>query len=311
MAKAIRIATRKSPLALEQAQQIARWLQTHDSQLAVSFLHIQTSGDMFLDQSLAAVGGKGLFVKEIEDALLQGQADLAVHSLKDVPFLLPSGLCLAAFPPREDVRDTLILHPKWQDLPAAHGAEALRQLPPGARIGTTSLRRKTQVWRIRPDLRCDDLRGNIQTRLKKLEGFDAIILAAAGLNRMQISGFRRVEFSVDDMLPAPGQGMLAVEVRENDGDMLDLLKNISDLTRAAVVQCERAFLTALQANCHVPVAGYAQQVGNRLSMRGMVLRADGQQCAVAQRDGEIAEAAALGQGVAQDLVAQGAMAWLK
>lgn len=311
MVEKVRIATRKSPLALAQANQVAHLLQTHHPQVSIDFLHIQTSGDLFLEKSLASMGGKGLFVKEIEEALLQGQADIAVHSLKDVPFQLPADLSLAAFPAREDARDTLVLHPKWKALCGLPGATVLKRLPQDARIGTTSLRRKTQVWRVRADLKCEDLRGNIQTRLKKLEQFDAIILAAAGLNRMQMTDLHRVDFSIEDMLPAPGQGMLAVEIRKNNGAVRALLQPLTNVTSESVVQCERAFLTTLRASCHVPVAGHALVEKDQLIMRGMVLRSDGQQWVFSEQAAGLAQAEDLGRRVAEELIAQGAMAWLK
>lgn len=311
MNKNIRIATRKSPLALQQAHHIGQMLQRNDQTRSVEYLHIQTSGDLFLDQSLAAVGGKGLFVKEIEEALLQGQADLAVHSLKDVPFELPSGLCLAAFPKREDPRDVLLLNSKWKSLLGNGATDILNQFPKGARIGSTSLRRKAQVLRLRPDLSCEDLRGNIQTRIKKLVDFDAIILAAAGLNRMGITGLLRIDFSFEEMLPAPGQGVLAVEVCEDAKPIRQMVQSLSDPESEAVVQCERAFLTALKANCHVPVAGFAQVQGSRVVMKGMVLSPDGKQCLTSEQSAPATQAQTLGQGIAQDLIEQGALAWLK
>ncbi|MDP3558907.1 MAG: hydroxymethylbilane synthase [Legionellaceae bacterium] len=248
MKKNLKIVTRESPLAMQQTQQVIQALKNFWPNLEIEVLPIVTTGDRFLDKKLITIGGKGLFVKELEDALLQNRADLAVHSMKDVPSTLPDSLHIACICARENPFDAWVsTQYDWEKLPL------------GSIIGTSSLRRQSQLLRLRPDLIVKPLRGNIQTRLKKLEteSFDGIVLAAAGLMRMGLNQRIRQIFSTEQMLPACGQGALALECRENDTELQALLKPLHDPDTALCVQIEREINLALGGNCHVPVAIYA------------------------------------------------------
>src|SRR6185295_18921789 len=230
---------------------------------AVEIAAILTSGDRIQDRPLADAGGKGLFTKEIEEALLAGAVDLAVHSAKDMPTVLPEGLVLAACLPREDVRDAFI-SPK---------AASLATLPQGAVMGTASLRRQAMVKRLRPDLRVVALRGNVETRLKKLDGgdFDATILALAGLKRLGLADAATAILDVDAFLPAVGQGAIAIEIRADDARTRDLLAKIDHADTSVALACERAFLGVLDGSCRTPIAGHAVLHGDLISFRGMIL----------------------------------------
>jgi hydroxymethylbilane synthase len=292
----IRIGTRGSALALWQAQHVKSRLEALGH--SVTLVPIVTAGDRLLDRPLELIGGKGAFLKEIEEALLAGEVDLAVHSLKDVPTSLPPGLKLVAFLERADARDVLV---------SAHG-EHLDDLRTGAVIGTTSLRRRAQLLARRPDLAVADLRGNVDTRLRRLrEGrFDAIVLALAGLTRLDRAAEASEILDVDVLLPAPGQGVIALECRAKD---LDLAHAVAPLDHAPSARCataERAFLHALGGGCNVPLGAHAQIDGARVRLHALVARADGS--VVLRGAGEHADAVELGRAVAQDLLARGAAA---
>ncbi len=294
----VRIATRQSALALWQAHHVADALRRHHPGLVVELLPMTTQGDRILDVSLAKIGGKGLFVKELEQALLEGRADLAVHSMKDVPMAFPDGLGLAVILARENPQDALV-SPRYG---------TIDDLPHGAVVGTSSLRRQAQLRHHRPDLVLRDLRGNVNTRLARLdEGqFDAIILAAAGLIRLDLSDRIRQWIPETVMLPAVGQGAVGVECRLNDTRIRDLLAPLADPSTEARVTAERALNTHLQGGCQVPIAGFAVHQADRLWLRGRVGSVDGQHLLLAEAEGSASEATALGIRVADQLLAQGA-----
>jgi len=257
------LATRKSKLALAQSNWVKSCIQEVRPGVSVSLLEVTTKGDKILDVPLAKVGGKGLFVKEIEEAMLQGRADLAVHSLKDVPTEIPEGLEVSVFPRREDYRDAFI----------SNKYEKIEDLPEGATIGTSSLRRMAQLRKVRPDLRIESLRGNLDTRLKKLDDgqFDAIILAAAGLNRLGLSARIASLIPVDVMLPAIGQGCLGIEFRTEDRETADILSSLHHDKTALCVNSERAFLERLQGGCQVPIGALANLSDDEtLTLTGLV-----------------------------------------
>ncbi|MBI2301518.1 MAG: hydroxymethylbilane synthase [Armatimonadetes bacterium] len=297
------IATRGSRLALVQSEQIAACLRAAHPGLSVGLLTITTSGDRNQSAPLPAIGGKGLFTEELEQALLRGDADLAVHSLKDLPTELPAGLTLAAVPPRDVPLDAVVLP---VGVPA-ESDDALRLLEPGFRVGTSSLRRQAFLRHRRPDLGLEPVRGNLDTRLRKLdEGqFDALVLAAAGLRRLgwaeRISGLLAAEVSV----PAPGQGALGIEARA-DARVLDLLGVLEDPAARAAVTAERAFLAALGTGCQTPCGAYARPEGDGLVLLGAVARPDGTELMLREAAGPASDAAALGHGLAQALLAEGA-----
>jgi hydroxymethylbilane synthase len=291
------IGTRGSRLAIWQAEWIQARLHEIDPTLAVTLQRIKTSGDKIVDVSLAKIGGKGLFVKEIEEALLRGDVDLAVHSMKDVPTVLPDPLEIICIPAREDVRDALI------------SREGLRldQLPRGARIGTSSLRRQSQLLHYRSDLQIEMLRGNVETRLRKLKhgGFDAIVLAAAGLRRMGWDGEVTEYLSLDVSLPAVGQGALAIEGRRDDQFVRALLSKLDDPMTHTAVAAERALLDRLQGGCQVPIAAHATIEQNRLSLTGLVSSTDGKTLIRDAVAGAVSDARALGIRLAEQLLAAG------
>lgn len=265
--KTIRIGTRASELALWQSN----WVKTQLSKLKpdyhVELLKIKTTGDKITDVPLARVGGKGLFVKEIEEALLDGRVDLAVHSMKDMPAILPDGLCVGAVPARENTQDVLI----------SKGGLTFSQLPNASRIGSSSLRRGSQVLHARPDFSIHPLRGNLDTRIRKLddEGLDAIILAAAGLRRLGLADRITEYLSEELMLPAIAQGALCIEVREGDELISDLVSNLDHEETRVAVECERSFLARLEGGCQVPIAGKAHLAGDQISFTGLVAEVDG------------------------------------
>lgn len=262
--KKVRIATRKSPLALWQANHVAALLR--EGGVETELVELTTKGDKILDQALSKVGGKDLFVKEIEEALLDGRAEVAVHSLKDMPTELPADLVIAAFPPREDPRDALVSLQGY----------TLATLPQGARVGTSSLRRAAQLLRKRPDLSISPIRGNVQTRLKKLaeEKLDGTMLAYAGLLRLGLQHVASEILSPDDSLPAIGQGILAVETRERD---VALVAHLDDPPSRIAAVAERAYLRRLRGGCQVPIAAHAVITGDELRLRGLVASLDGKQ----------------------------------
>lgn len=292
------IATRESALAMWQAQHVQSRLVQLYPHVAVSILGMTTEGDRKLGSSLAKIGGKGLFVKELEDALTDGRADIAVHSLKDVPMHLPGGFALGAILVRADACDAFV-SPNYADL---------KMLPPGARVGTSSLRRESQLREKFPHLVIEPLRGNVQTRLRKLDegAYDAIILAAAGLQRLGLEQRITSVLTPDDMLPAVGQGALAIECRADRADVLKLLEPLHDHATAACVNAERALSRALAGSCNVPIAGHAEIDGGRLRLRGFVGAPDGTRHVRGEIAGAAADADALGRQLAAQLRAQGA-----
>lgn len=290
------VATRKSPLALWQANHVAQALR-ETAGCEVELLPLVTQGDRILDAPLARIGGKGLFVKEIEEALLEGRADLAVHSLKDVPTVLPPGLVLGAILEREDPRDALCA-PRHQRLDA---------LPQGARVGTSSLRRRAQLLARRPDLEVVEIRGNVGTRLSKLEGeVDAVILARAGLVRLGLEERITETIPAEVMLPAVGQGALAVEIREDDETTKRLLERLEHPETRDAVRAERALLARLEGGCQIPLAAHAVVEGARLRLEARVAQPDGSRLLVAEAEGEREQAEAIGVRAAEELLAQGA-----
>jgi hydroxymethylbilane synthase len=294
----LRIGTRGSQLALKQSEWVKEKMEAAHPDLCVELIRIKTTGDKILDSPLSKIGGKGLFVKEIEDALLERQVDLAVHSMKDVPAELPDGLFLAAFPEREDPADALI---------SAEG-RTLDQLPRQARIGTSSLRRGAQLLHIRPDLRLVPLRGNVDTRLRKLESgdLDAIILAAAGLKRLGLSAKITQIISLDQVLPAIGQGALGLEARRDDTETLTLLQFLNHEPTESAVRAERAFLKELEGGCQVPIAGFASLNGTNLHLRGMVAALDGTTVIADDVTGKKGQSEAIGTRLARRLLEAGA-----
>ncbi|MEB3754459.1 hydroxymethylbilane synthase [Acinetobacter sp. MD2(2019)] len=303
--KCLKIATRQSPLALWQAEHIKARLAALYPELEVELVKFVTQGDKILDTPLAKIGGKGLFVKELEHALLEGRADLAVHSMKDVPMQFPEGLTLAVICEREDPTDAFVSHQY------AH----FDDLPQGAVVGTSSLRRKCQILQARPDLVIKDLRGNVGTRLSKLdEGlYDAIILASAGLKRLKLESRIRHELDTTMSLPAVGQGALGLECRSQDQAVLELIAPLQHTETELCVRAERAFNTYLEGGCQVPIAGFATLAQGKIYMQGRVGSVDGQTLLKAQGEAmaDLDAAEALGRQLAQQLLDQGAAELLK
>ena len=294
----LRIATRKSALALWQAEHVAALLRAAHPGLAVELVPMSTRGDEILDQPLATIGGKGLFLKELEVAMLEGRADLAVHSLKDVPADLESGFTLPAILPRADAADAFVSN---------HCAE-LAALPRGARVGTSSLRRQAQLRALRPDLQLSDLRGNVGTRLAKLDAgdYDAIVLACAGLERLGLASRIVSRLAAPDWLPAPGQAAIAIEARDEQPAVLALLAALDDADTRLTVTAERAMNRALGGSCTVPVGAWCVRGEHGLHLRGLVGDAASGQLLHAEGSAPAAQAEALGRQVAQALLAQGA-----
>lgn len=294
----LKIGTRGSPLALAQAYETRRRLMAAHGlpEAAFEIVVIKTTGDRVLDRALRDVGGKGLFTKEIEDAMYAGDIDIAVHSMKDVPTVQPDGLVIAGYLPREDVRDAFI----------SPGVERLADLPEGAVVGSSSLRRRAQLANRRPDLQLVEFRGNVQTRLKKLEDGVAVatFLAMAGLNRLGMSHIARSAIEVEEMLPAVAQGAIGLERRADDARAEMLLEPILDAPTGQRLAAERAFLLVLDGSCETPIAGLAVIEGDTLWLRGEILRPDGSERITGERRAPIAEAEALGRGLADELLAQ-------
>lgn len=297
-AKTLRIATRKSPLAMWQANYVKSALEQAHPELSVELLAMSTRGDKILDTPLAKVGGKGLFVKELEVAMLEGRADIAVHSMKDVPMEFPEGLGLAIICEREDPADAFV----------SNQYAKLAELPVGATVGTSSFRRQCQLRDARPDLKIADLRGNVGTRLGKLDAgeYDAIILAAAGLKRLQLPERIRESLSFDDCLPAGGQGAVGIECRTQDIETLKLLDCLHHSDTASRVVAERAVNARLQGGCQVPIASFAELNGEELHLRALVGNLDGTQIIRSEIRGDRQQAEHLGLMVAEDLLSQGA-----
>ena len=298
----IRIATRRSPLAKWQANHVRDLLIAREPGLEVALHELMTRGDRILEVPLAEVGGKGLFVKEIEDALLSREAEIAVHSMKDLPALLAPGLVLASVPLREDPRDALC-SPKY---------ETLDKLPKGARVGTSSLRRSAQLKAIRPDLRLEVVRGNVETRLRKAsEELDAVVLAYAGLRRLGLGDRATQVFTPEQMLPAVAQGALALEARADDAATLKRLAALEDPDTRVRIEAERGFLARIEGGCQVPIAGHATLEGGQVLLRALVASLDGTRIIRAERRGPPAEARAMGVAVAEELLSRGAAEILK
>lgn len=321
--KTLTIATRKSPLAIWQAEHIRDRLLALHPELSIALLTMSTRGDKILDAPLAKVGGKGLFVKELETALLDGRADIAVHSTKDVPMQLPVGLVLAVICQREDPFDALVL-PSVQDSKLSQTITKIFDLPEGSTIGTSSLRRQCQLQQRRPDLQFKSLRGNVNSRLAKLDNgeFDAIILAAAGLTRLGLADRISFHLPVDWMLPAVAQGALSIECRDDDADTQALIRPLNDAVSALSVTAERAMNRRLNGGCQVPIAGFAQlsEAGDRLQLEGRVGAVDGSQLLIESGHIEhlltlesaqaLVKAEQLGVTIAEQLLARGAQGLL-
>ncbi|MCS3467859.1 hydroxymethylbilane synthase [Pseudomonas sp. JUb42] len=299
----IRIATRKSALALWQAEYVKARLEQAHPGLSVVLVPMVSRGDKLLDSPLSKIGGKGLFVKELETALLENQADIAVHSMKDVPMDFPEGLGLFCICEREDPRDAFV----------SNTYTSLEQLPPGSIVGTSSLRRQAQLLARRPDLKIHFLRGNVNTRLAKLDAgeYDAIILAAAGLIRLGFEDRITSAISIDDSLPAGGQGAVGIECRSGDADIRELLKPLHHQETALRVRAERAMNKHLNGGCQVPIACYAILQGEQIWLRGLVGDPAGSLLLNADAYGPQTEPEALGVQVAEALLAQGAQAILQ
>lgn len=294
----LRIATRKSPLAMWQANYVRDALLARHPELVVELVSMTTQGDKILDTPLAKVGGKGLFVKELEVGMLEGRADLAVHSMKDVPVEIPDGLEITSILPREDPRDAFI----------SNNYQSLEDLPKGARVGTSSLRRQCQLRAERKDLVIGDLRGNINTRLKKLDDgeFDAILLASAGMKRMGWQSRITEILATDTLLPAVGQGAIGIECRSGDEPVLAYVNELNDQQTAIRVRAERAYNQRLMGGCQVPIAGYAELDQGVIVLRGLVGRPDGSDMVHGVVSGRPEDAEELGQVLADDLLSRGA-----
>lgn len=297
MKKSIVIGTRGSKLALWQAEHIAGRIRERYPAIEVTLKKIVTTGDKILDVPLAKIGGKGLFTKELENAMLSGEIDLAVHSLKDMPTELPEGLMLAAITTRADACDAFV----------SLRYASLDELPQGAKVGTSSLRRRAQILKYRPDLQTVDLRGNLDTRIKKLENqeMDAIILAAAGLKRLGLEKYITQILSAKICLPAVGQGALAIETRQDDPEVLSVLEFLNDSGTIAAVTAERAYLREVQGGCQVPVGVYGQINGDQLLLEATILKIDGTREVRAQMSASCSEAEELGVKLAQQMLAAG------
>ena len=293
----IKIGTRGSALALAQSNWVAAQIIARHPGCRVELVIIKTTGDKLHDIPLAQVGGKGLFIKEIEEALLAGQVDLAVHSLKDMPAEVPDGLMLGAVPPREDHRDAFI----------SSRYKSLAGIPAGGRVGTGSLRRRVQLLHRRPDLEVVPIRGNVDTRLKKMKtlGLDALILAAAGLNRLGLAHLYQCCVSEADMLPAVSQGALGLEIRTADHDLQELLTFLNDPPTRLAVTAERAFLARLEGGCVVPVAALGRLQGDSLQLEALISDLEGQRFLREAATGPVTDAVRLGSSLADNLLAQG------
>lgn len=302
-ANILRIATRKSPLAIWQAEHIRDRLLAAHPALRIELVRMSTQGDKLLDAPLAKVGGKGLFVKELEQCLLDGSADIAVHSMKDVPVEFPEGLHLPVIGKREDPRDAFV----------SHRYARLDDLPQGAQVGTSSLRRQTQLHARRPDLRITSLRGNVNTRLKKLDNgdYDAIILAVAGLVRLGFADRITQYLEPEVSLPAIGQGAIGIECRSDDARVHELINVLHDPVTDTCVRAERAMNAGLQGGCQVPIAGYAEIHNAVLTLRGLVGRPDGSEVVRGTISGGEKDAGKLGKALAEDLLERGARAILR
>jgi hydroxymethylbilane synthase len=294
----LRIATRKSPLALWQAEHVSDRLRAAHPGLEVELVTMSTTGDRVLDSPLAKIGGKGLFVKELEQGMLAGDADIAVHSMKDVPVEFPEGLGIGAILEREDPHDAFV----------SNRFDAVAALPEAAVVGTSSLRRQCQLRAVRPDLDIRDLRGNVGTRLGKLDNgdYDAIVLACAGLKRLGLADRIALSIDADTMLPAIGQGIIGIETRLDDARVRELLAPLHDADTAVRLVAERSLNATLAGGCQAPVAGHAVLEGGELRLRGLVGWPDGSDIVRGELSGKADDAEALGRTLAEDLLARGA-----
>jgi hydroxymethylbilane synthase len=294
----LRIATRKSPLALWQAEHVATLLRGAHAGIDVQLLPMSTQGDRIQDRSLAAIGGKGLFIKELEVALAERRADIAVHSMKDVPADMPPGFVIAAFLARADPRDALL----------CRRSSALTDLPTGAKLGTSSLRRRAQILAARPDLAIEPLRGNVETRLSRLEdgALDAIVLACAGLVRLGLESRITSRLAPATMLPAVGQGAIGIECRGDDTRTRALVAALDDAATHTALAAERAFARTLGGSCQSPIAALAHIEGDRLTLQGLVAEPDGSRLLRESVSGDCARAATLGEELARRLLGSGA-----
>lgn len=296
------IATRKSPLALWQANFVKQQLETFHPSLVVELVPMVTQGDVLLESPLSKIGGKGLFVKQLEQAIMNGQADIAVHSIKDIPAVFPQGLTLSTVCQRDEMRDALI----------SNQYQHLDELPHGAVVGTSSLRRQCQLRAKYPHLQIKDLRGNVGTRLTKLDNqeYDAIILAAVGLKRLGLQNRIKQYIDTDLILPAVGQGAIGIESRADDKTLSELLAPLEDKKSRICIEAERAMNLALQGGCQVPIACLSQLENDSLTLRGLVGRIDGSEMIKAEITGHSTQAEALGRQLADNLLVQGAKAIL-
>ena len=299
MIKEIRIATRQSRLALWQTEYVADTLRRAHPGIEIEIIPMTTRGDEILDKSLAKVGGKGLFIKELETAMLEGRADIAVHSMKDVPWDLPRGMKIGAVLQRADAGDAIVARKK---------EASLASLPEGARIGTSSLRRQAQIRHSRPDLRVEPVRGNVETRLRKLDkgDFDAIILASAGLKRLGLGERITGRLTMDECLPAVGQGVIGIECRSEDQEIGEALKHIEHARTRRCIDAERSLARELQASCESPIAAYGESRDGALFVRGVVSTPDGSRILKASVRGSATDGSELGRELAADLREQGA-----
>ena len=296
--KKIIIATRGSALALWQANHIKSLLENQYQDIEIELKIIKTKGDIILDVPLAKVGGKGLFVKEIEDALLSGQADLAVHSMKDVPMVLPQGLILAAIPEREDRYDVFL----------SKNYTNINELPQNAIVGTSSLRRQAQILALRSDLQIKMLRGNVQTRINKMLAgeYDAIILAAAGIKRLGLEVPHQMPLTAPHFLPACGQGALGIEIREDRKDILSMLAFLNHQETQFCVEAERSFLKALNGGCQVPIAAISKLEENKITLEGLVAQPDASQIIRYTLTDNVENRIQLGENLAKTILENGA-----
>ncbi len=295
----LRIGTRGSPLARAQAEEVAQALRGahRDADIAVAIVPIRTTGDRLTDRPLLEAGGKGLFTKEIEEALLAGEVDIAVHSAKDMPTVLPPGLELAGCLPREDARDAFI----------GRAVRTFSELPQGAVLGTSSLRRRALALRRRPDLRVVEFRGNVGTRLQKLEEgiADATLLAMAGLRRLDLADHATAILGVSEFVPAVGQGAIAIELREGDNETMEFVAPILDGDTGLAVAAERAFLEVLDGSCRTPIGGHATIVDGAMTFRGIIVTPDGRIAHEMERSGPAGDALRLGREAGMELARRG------
>ncbi|HEX4766713.1 MAG TPA: hydroxymethylbilane synthase [Lichenihabitans sp.] len=302
--RVLKLGTRGSPLALAQAREVrARLVEAHGlAAEAIEIVPIRTSGDAIQDRALSEAGGKGLFTKELDRALIDGGIDLAVHSAKDLPTVLPEAIEIAGYLPREDARD-VFLSPRFTHL---------EDLPAGAVVGSASLRRQALARRLRPDLEIRLLRGNVQTRLAKLDSgeFDATILAMAGLKRLGLTGRVTAILAVEEFLPAVGQGAIAITVRREDAPVLAAIVPILDADTGLAVSCERAFLGVLDGSCRTPIAGHAHRLGDALEFRGLLLGPDGSEAVETLARSSTDNAVRLGEDAGHDLLSRASGALL-